>query len=96
MTDFITVEPARDLAGNFAAWCIKQDPNILTVSGGGFLVSLDLYPDIPPALLEGAYVDGFPYNRPAPQPVPAKAPAKRTAPRKRKPAVKATPEADGQ
>lgn len=85
MTDFITVEPARDLAGNFAAWCIKQDPNILTVSGGGFLVRLDLYPDIPAALLSGAYVDGYLYGQASPQPVATKPADANPATRKRAP-----------
>lgn len=79
MTDYITVEPAAGQASAFASWCLSRDPGIQTVSAGGFLLKLDLYPDVPPELLEGGYVDGFPYDRPSPQPTRPK----KAAPRKR-------------
>lgn len=46
----------------FARWCLAQDPPIQTASATGFLVPLDLYPSVPPELLEGAYIDGYPYG----------------------------------
>lgn len=90
MTDveYVTVEPAPENASAFAVWCLAKDPRVQTVSAGGFLVPLDWYAEIPPELLSGAYVDGFQYDRTAPQPSrpePAPAPLKaetvtRTAP----------------
>ncbi len=70
MTGFITVEPARERRGLFAVWCLEQVPPIQTSSMSGFDVPVDLYPSVPYELLDGAYVDGFLYNSPMPQPVP--------------------------
>lgn len=70
MSDFITVEPAAAARAAFAQWALANDPAVLTVGTGGFLIPLDDYPAIPPALLAGGHVDGFPVDRPAPQPVP--------------------------
>lgn len=60
MSDFLTVEPSPELAGRFAVWALSHDPHVKTVSAGGFLIRLDLYPDVPAELLVGAFVDGFP------------------------------------
>lgn len=66
MNDFLTVEPAPELASRFAVWCLGRDVQVQTVSGGGFLVPLDWYADIPAELLDGAYVDGFLVEAPEP------------------------------
>lgn len=71
MTDFVTVEPAHKMRGPFALWCLAQTPQIMTSSASGFDVPMSLYPDVPPELLSGAYVDGFLYDHPAPQPAAA-------------------------
>lgn len=68
MTDFIYVEPAHAQRPAFALWCLSQTPKIMTSSATGFDVPLDLYPTIPTELLDGAYVDGYLYNRPEPRP----------------------------
>lgn len=92
MTEFVTVEPAYASRPMFALWCLAQDPQIMTSSATGFDVPIDLYPSVPPELLYGAHVDGFLYDRPAPQPahaeslgapLAAETAAKKTAPRKR-------------
>lgn len=72
MTDFIHVEPARERRPEFAVWVLAQDPQPVTTSTG-FSVPLDQYPTIPERLLNGAFVDGYHYNRPQPQPQPAPA-----------------------
>lgn len=69
MTEFIHIEPARERRPDFAVWVLTQDPQPVTTSTG-FNVAIDLYPSIPERLLNGAFVDGFHYNRPHPQPVP--------------------------
>lgn len=91
MTDFIHIEPAHERRADFAVWVLAQDVQPVTTSTG-FSVPLDLYPTIPERLLNGAFVDGYHYNRPHPQPV-AEAPltvpeepvADRPAPAPRKP-----------
>lgn len=72
MTDFVTVEPAHEMRPEFALWALAQSPPIMTSSASGFDVPVNLYPSIPGKLLNGAYVDGYHYNRPSPQPVAAK------------------------
>lgn len=59
MTDFIHIEPAHERRREFARWCLEQTPRIETASATGSDVPLDLYPSVPPELLEGAYVDGY-------------------------------------
>ena len=83
MTEYLTVEPSPELRTAFAAFALTRDPNVQTVSSGGFLVSLDWYPQVPSELLAGAYVDGFRYDLEHPQPAPAD-PPKPAAPRARK------------
>lgn len=76
MSEFLTIEPADALRGPFAVWALARDPKVQTVGTHGFVVPLDWYPDIPVSLLEGAYVDGYLYNRPEPvkaEPVKAEA-----------------------
>lgn len=76
MSEFLTIEPAAELRGAFAVWALSRDPGVQTVGTHGFLIPLDRYPDVPEALLEGAYVDGYLHDRPepvraaAPKPVP--------------------------
>lgn len=72
MTDFVTVEPAHEMRPEFALWALAQSPPLNTSSASGFDVPIGLYPSIPEKLLNGAYVDGYHYNRPSPQPVAAK------------------------
>lgn len=95
MDGFLTVEPEQGKAAALAGWLLGRDPGVRTVSAGGFLVSLDLYPDVPAHLLEGAYVDGFPVgqktaDKPQAAPedgvrgaVPGKSPTPRKTARKR-------------
>ena len=103
MTDIemVTIEPAQENAAAFAVWCLARDAHVQTVSAGGFLVPLDWYPGIPQELLYGAYVDGYLFDRPEPQPVTAKAPvpplkaettAKMPATRKRNPRTRKAPQ----
>lgn len=70
MDDPIMIEPDGPHRPAFAAWCLAQDPPVQTASSTGFLVPVDLYPSVPSELLEGAYIDGYPYGGP---PVPAEA-----------------------
>lgn len=86
----VFIEPSEGNRRGFARWCLAQVPPIQTAGSTGSLVPLDLYPSVPPELLDGAYVDGFPYGGPgmpqeAVQP-PAVAPAApKVAARPRKP-----------
>lgn len=64
MDDPIMIEAAGPHRPAFAAWCLAQDPPIQTASATGFLVPVDLYPSVPPEVLEGAYVDGYLYGGP--------------------------------
>lgn len=69
MTSFVHVEPADDQRRAFARWALSQTPKLQTSSSTGTDVPVDLYPEVPPELLEGAFVDGFRYGGPAaPQP----------------------------
>lgn len=69
MSDFVHIEPADAQRRAFAKWALAQTPKLQTSSSTGTDVPVDLYPDVPPELLEGAYVDGFRYGGPeAPQP----------------------------
>lgn len=72
MTDFVTVEPAHEQRPEFALWALAQSPPLNTSSASGFDVPVSLYPSIPEKLLNGAYVDGYHYNRPSPQPEAAR------------------------
>lgn len=68
MSDFIHIEPAHEKRRDFARWALAQTPKLQTSSSTGTDVPIDIYPDVPPELLEGGFVDGFPYDRPdAPQ-----------------------------
>lgn len=64
MSDFIHIEPAHEKRRDFARWALAQTPKLQTSSSTGTDVPVDLYPDVPPELLEGGFVDGFPYDRP--------------------------------
>lgn len=68
VTTFVHIEPGEGQRQGFARWCLAQEPRIETASATGSDVPLDLYPTIPSELLEGAYVDGYPYGQPQPQP----------------------------
>ena len=57
----IYIEPAREHRRAFARWCLDQTPKIQAASATGSNVPVDLYPSVPLALLEGAYVDGYRY-----------------------------------
>lgn len=79
MSDFVHIEPADEQRRAFARWALSQMPKLQTSSSTGTDVPVDLYPEVPPELLEGAYVDGFRYGgQAAPQPdadAPPKVPA---------------------
>lgn len=64
MNDPIMIEPAGPNRPAFAAWGLAQDPPIQTATASGWLVPVELYPAVPTELLDGAYVDGFLYDRP--------------------------------
>lgn len=69
MSDTVHIEPGHRHRPAFAAWGLSQDPPLQTASTTGWNVPLDLYPSVPAELLEGGYVDGFPYGGPdVPQP----------------------------
>jgi hypothetical protein len=70
--EYLFIEPAKQHRRGFARWCLAQDPRIETASSTGSNVPVDLYPAVPPELLEGAYVDGFPYGRTVATPVAEK------------------------
>lgn len=75
MSDFVHIEPADEQRRAFARWALAQTPKLQTSSSTGTDVPVDLYPEVPPELLEGAYVDGFRYGgQAAPQPDPVAAP----------------------
>lgn len=73
MTEYVYIEPSREHRRDFARWCLEQTPKIQATTATGSNVPVDLYPSVPVALLAGGRVDGFPYDRQAPQ---GKAPAK--------------------
>jgi len=76
MTDFVHIEPADDQRRAFARWALSQTPKLQTSSSTGTDVPVDLYPDVPVELLEGAFVDGYRYGGPAaPQPDSGTTPA---------------------
>ena len=62
MTSFVHIEPGLDKRREFARWALAQTPKIQTSSSTGSDVPVELYPDVPFELLEGAFVDGFPYG----------------------------------
>lgn len=66
---FVRIEPAPEQRQQFARWCLAQTPRIETSGHGSSDVPVDLYPDVPQNLLEGAYVDGYLYR--GTDPVPA-------------------------
>lgn len=71
----VHIEPHQDRRAAFARWCLAQVPPLNTTSSTGWNIPLDLYPSVPPELLEGAFVDGFAYDRPTSQTVkPVSAP----------------------
>lgn len=71
MNDPISIEPDGPKRPAFALWGLSQDPPLQTSSATSWDVPLDLYPSVPPELLEGAYVDGYAYGGPdVPQPEP--------------------------
>lgn len=90
MTEPIMIEPDGPNRPAFAAWGLAQDPPLQTATASGWLVPLDLYPSIPAALLDRAYVDGFMLTRPEVPPpisepeVPSEPPIRKRPTRTRK------------
>lgn len=84
MTDTVYIEPAHEHRPAFAAWGLAQTPPLQTASAQGWDVPLDLYPEVPPELLDGAFVDGYRYAVPMAQPVALAAEAPQEAPPQRK------------
>lgn len=81
MSDFVHIEPADEQRRAFARWALAQTPKLQTSSSTGTDVPLDLYPEVPPELLEGAFVDGFRYGgQDVPQPPAVTAPKAPAAP----------------
>lgn len=62
MTDYVHIEPADEQRRAFARWALAQTPKLQTASSTGTDVPVDLYPEVPPELLEGAFVDGYLYG----------------------------------
>lgn len=87
VTEHVHIEPANKHRRSFARWGLAQEPPVYNTTERGWDVPLDLYPQVPAELLDGALVDGYPYAGAAPAPAPAKPVAGRTegvqAPRKR-------------
>ena len=52
MSDFIHIEPAHEKRRDFARWALAQTPKLQTSSSTGTDVPIDIYPDVPPELLE--------------------------------------------
>ena len=69
MTTHVYIEPADEQRRPFARWCLDQSPRIETASATGSNVPVELYPEVPVELLEGAYVDGYLFR--SIDPVPA-------------------------
>lgn len=105
-TAYVHVEPGHAQRPAFASWGLSQDPPLQTASASGWDVPVELYPSVPPELLEGAYVDGYavqgvvaPEEVPAPPEPPAKpvvevpsgGPRTQEARRSRKSAARKTP-----
>ena len=80
MTDYVFIEPLAARRVKFAQWGLEQEPPLQTATSTGWLVPLDLYPRIPSDLLEGAYVDGYPYDPPQGRSPQGQAPRKAAAP----------------
>ncbi|ALY07265.1 hypothetical protein SEA_MAIH_15 [Streptomyces phage Maih] len=81
MSNFVHIEPADEQRRAFARWALSQTPKLQTSSSTGTDVPVALYPDVPPELLEGAYVDGFRYGgQGSPQAAPVAAPKVPAAP----------------
>lgn len=82
MSYTVHIEPADDQRRAFARWALSQTPKLQTSSSTGTDVPVDLYPDVPPELLEGAFVDGFRYGGPeAPQAAPVAPPKDEVTPK---------------
>lgn len=76
MTDTIIVKPAPELRAEFARWGLMYQPHFRTVSPNEFAVPAAAFTEAPEELLDGAVVDGHPYQaipvgeRDAGQPAP--------------------------
>lgn len=75
VSDLIMIEPDGPQRPAFAAWGLAQDPPLQTATASGWNVPVELYPSVPPELLEGAYVDGYLYDGPAAPETGTEAPA---------------------
>lgn len=64
MPVMIEVQPATRLLRDFAQWATAQTPKVRTVSQRAFAVPVELFGDIPEAVLAGALVDGQRYASP--------------------------------
>lgn len=64
MPVMIEVQPAPRLLRDFARWATAQAPKVRTVSQHAFAVPVELFGDIPEAVLAGALVDGQRYTSP--------------------------------
>jgi hypothetical protein len=62
MADLLTVQPAGPVRRAFARWAVAQTPKLRTVSAEAFGVPPHLFAEIPEALLQGATVNGYPYE----------------------------------
>ena len=85
MTVFIHVEPSREQLPAFALWTLDQKPPLPTSGPASWDVPVALYAVLPPELLAGAYVDGYPFDHAQEQPAsapsePLKAPQAASAP----------------
>ncbi|MFD0208933.1 hypothetical protein ACFVH9_07335 [Streptomyces hirsutus] len=63
-SQFIHVQPVREVRVDFARWAVAQTPKVRTVSTQAFAVPSDLFSGMPERLLIGAFVDGHRYVSP--------------------------------
>ncbi|MGY3199715.1 hypothetical protein [Streptomyces sp. TE5632] len=64
MTDFVKVQPTRELRVDFARWATAQKPKVRTVSTQAFAVPADMFTGMPEKLLIGSIVAGHRYVSP--------------------------------
>lgn len=62
MSDFIRVQPTRELRTEFARTVVAADGHTRMAGGGVFLVHRDVFVQLPEALLIGALIGGTPYR----------------------------------
>lgn len=62
MTDYVDVEPVRELRTEFARTVVAADRHTRMAGTGTFRVQRDVFTELPEKLLVGAFIDGTPYR----------------------------------